>query len=98
MSIQILCIKQITNENLLYCIGNFTQYAMVTTWKRNLKTRGDMYVYIQLIHFAVQKKLTQHCKATIPQQKFKKKLSKKGMSILMHKGKKKQKTNIKTSP
>ena len=25
----------------------------------------DTYIYIQLIHFAVKQKLTQHCKATI---------------------------------
>ena len=29
-------------------------------------------VYLQLIHFAVQQKLTQHCKATILQSNFKK--------------------------
>ena len=29
--------------------------------------REGIYVYIQLIHFSVQKKLTQHCKAIIPQ-------------------------------
>ena len=27
--------------------------------------KEGMSVYIQLIHFAVQKKLTQHCKATL---------------------------------
>ena len=27
--------------------------------------REGIYVYIQLIHFVVQQKLTQHCKATI---------------------------------
>ena len=27
------------------------------------------YVFMYLIHFAVQQKLTQHCKATILQQK-----------------------------
>ena len=32
-----------------------------------------IYVYVQLIHFAVQQKLTQHCKATVLQQKFKEK-------------------------
>jgi len=30
----------------------------------------EIYVYIWLIHFAVQQKLTQHCKATIIQQKY----------------------------
>ena len=31
--------------------------------------REGIYVYIQLIHFVVQQKLTQHCKATILQLK-----------------------------
>ena len=36
---------------------------------------GDMgiYVYIQLIHFVVQQKLTQHCKAFILQKRCGKK-------------------------
>lgn len=29
--------------------------------------KEEMYVYIQQIHFIVQQKQTQHCKATIPQ-------------------------------
>ena len=33
---------------------------------------GDIYIYVWLIHFAVQQKLTQHCKATILQLKKKK--------------------------
>ena len=49
-----------------------------------------------MIHFAVQKKLTQHCKATILPTKLKKKTQKIVMSILIHKEKKqnKQKTKI----
>ena len=35
--------------------------------------REGIYVYIQLIHFVVQQKITQHCKATISQLKKKKK-------------------------
>ena len=35
--------------------------------------REGIYAYIQLIHFIVQQKLTQHCKATIPPKKKKKK-------------------------
>ena len=30
---------------------------------------ADPGIYMQLIHFIVQQKLTQHCKATIPQLK-----------------------------
>ena len=37
----------------------------------NGKEEG-IYVHVWLIHFAVQQKLTQHCKATILQQKKKK--------------------------
>ena len=50
------CIKQITNEKLLYsrensvCCGDYMG--------RKLKNKG-IYVYIWLIHFAVQQKLTQ---------------------------------------
>ena len=36
---------------------------------RETQEGGDMgiYVYIELIHFVVQRQLTQHCKAIIPQ-------------------------------
>ena len=37
--------------------------------------REGIYVYIELIHFVVQQKLTQHCKAIILQLKKKKKRS-----------------------
>ena len=40
--------------------------------------REGLYVYMWLTHFAVQQKLTQHCKPTISQ--FKKKMGK----ILFH--------------
>ena len=39
---------------------------------RKSKEEG-IYVHVQLIHFAVQQKLTQHWKATILQKKCKKK-------------------------
>ena len=35
-----------------------------------------MYVYVKLIHFAMQQKLTQHCKPTTLQQKLNKKKKK----------------------
>ena len=44
---------KITNENLLYNTGN----SMLCGDKEGI------YVYVQLIHFAIQQKLT-HCKAT----------------------------------
>ena len=61
-----LCIKQITNESLLYSTGNSTQCSAVTEVGRKSK-KERVYVYVQLIHFAVQQKLTQHCKAIILQ-------------------------------
>ena len=54
----------ITNENLLYSTGNSTQCSVVTWVGRKSKKEG-IYVYIWLIHFIVQQKLTQHYKATM---------------------------------
>ena len=34
--------------------------------EKEIHKRG-MYVYVELIHFAVQQKLAQHCKATLLQ-------------------------------
>jgi len=48
-------------EDLLYSIGKPTQCS-VTTYMGM-----DMNIYIWLNHFAVQQKLTQHCKSTILQ-------------------------------
>ena len=48
----ILCIKQVTNESLLY---NSVLY--VTKVGRKYKKEG-MYVCVWLIHFAIQQKLT----------------------------------------
>ena len=53
-------IKQITNKNLLYSTGNFTQNSMVTQMSRKSKKEGisisiNIYTYI----------LTQQCTATI---------------------------------
>ena len=51
-----LCIKQITNENVLYTQGTLLTALWPTKWERNPEERGN--VYTSLIHFAVQKKLT----------------------------------------
>ena len=54
----------------LYSIGNSTQYSvMAYTGKESEKEW--IYVYVQLNHFAVHLKLTQHCKSTILQYKIK---------------------------
>ena len=41
---------------------------------REMQEGGDMgtYVYVQLIHFVIQQKLTHHCKALILQKDVKK--------------------------
>ena len=38
-------------------------------FRKEIQKKG-IHVYVWLIHFAVQQKLTQHCKATILQQKI----------------------------
>ena len=50
----LLCVKQITNENLLYSTGNSAQCSAVT--KREYMW---ICVYTQLTHFAIQQKWTQ---------------------------------------
>ena len=42
----ILCIKQITNVNLLYSTGNSTQCSEVNLMGRKSKKRGDICVHI----------------------------------------------------
>ena len=62
-----LYIKQTNNENLLYNAGYSTVLCGDLNEKEIQKT--GIYVYIQLIHFAVQQKLTQQCKGARCQQK-----------------------------
>ena len=46
-------VKQMTNKALLYSPGNSTQRSVMTcVGKRSNK--GQMYVYVQLIHFVVE--------------------------------------------
>ena len=66
LQIQILYIKQITNENLLCSSGNSTQCSVVMYMGKKFKNEG-IYVHILLIHFGVQQKLIQHYIATILQ-------------------------------
>ena len=56
------------------CITQGTQCSVVTQIGGKSKKEG-IYVYIWLIHFILQQKLTQHCKATILQLKKKKELT-----------------------
>ena len=53
-------------KNLLYSRGNCTQYS-ATAYQGKESKKEWIYVYVKLIHFAVQQKLTQHCKSTILQ-------------------------------
>ena len=49
----ILCIKWITNENLLYSIENSTQCSVMTCKGRKTK-KDEISEYVWMIHFAVQ--------------------------------------------
>ena len=42
----LLCIKQITNENLLYSTGSSTQYSVMAYMGRKSPKRGDICVCI----------------------------------------------------
>ena len=57
------CMKYISSESVLYGTGNSTQGSVMTWVGGKAKTEG-VWVYVELIHFAVQQNLTQHCKAT----------------------------------
>ena len=61
-----LCIKYVASENLLHSSDNSTQCSVVTETGKKSRKEG-MYAYAQLIHYAVEQKITQHCKAIIPQ-------------------------------
>ena len=55
------------NKILLYSTGNYIQYLIITYSEKEHEKR--IYVYVELNHFAVYQKLTQHCKSTIFQLK-----------------------------
>ena len=56
-----LCIKYISDENPLSSTGTPTQCPVGTSMERKLRDEG-IYVYVWLIHLAVQQKLTPRCK------------------------------------
>ena len=58
--------KAVTSENLLYSSGNSTQHSVVTYMRRESEKEG-IYIYVWLIYFAVQWKLTEYCEATMLQ-------------------------------
>ena len=62
---KLLYIEWINNKVLLCSTGNYIQYSVINhNWKGYYK-RECIYIYIKLNHFAVQQKLTRHCKSTI---------------------------------
>ena len=52
-------------KNLLYSTETSIPYTVMTHMGKESKKR--VVICIKLIHFAVQQKLTQHCKSTILQ-------------------------------
>ena len=56
-----------SNKDLLYSTGNSAQYSVITYMGKESEKEW-MYVYAQMIHFAVNHlKLTQQCKSPILQ-------------------------------
>ena len=53
---------QYYNKDLLYSRKNSTQYSVMTYM--GIESKKE-WIYVQLIHFAIQQKVTQHCKSTI---------------------------------
>ena len=72
----LLCIKWITNTDLLYSTGNCTQYS-VRTHRGKKSEKEQIHVYVKLSRFVEPLKLTQHYKSTILQYKIKVFLKKK---------------------
>ena len=58
-----LYIEGIYNKVLLYSTGSSIQYRMINLNGKELQKQ--MSLYVSLNHFAVQQKLTQHCKSMI---------------------------------
>ena len=58
----LLCVKQMTSKDLPYSTGNSTQYSIMTYMGKEWKKEW-IYVNVWLTHFALQQKLTQHCKS-----------------------------------
>ena len=62
MNIFLIKKKSISNNNvLLYSTGNHIEYSVIN---HNRKKYEKEHIYIYLNHFAIQQKLTQHCKST----------------------------------
>ena len=58
------------NKVLLYSTGNCAQYSMINNNGKEYE-KECVYIYIYILnHFAIQHKLTQHCKSTKLQLKI----------------------------
>ena len=67
---RLLYMEWINHKVLLYSAGNYIQYTMIDHNKKEYeKECMYIHIYVQLNHFFVQQKLTQHCKSTTLQQK-----------------------------
>ena len=59
-------IEWINNKVLLYSTGNYSQYPVINYNGKEYQ-KEYIYTYIELNHFAVHQKLTQHCKSSMLQ-------------------------------
>ena len=57
----------IADKDLPFSTGNLAQGFVITYQGRESKKEEWIYMYVQLIHFVVQLRLTQHCKSIILQ-------------------------------
>ena len=65
---KLLHLEWIHNKVLLYSTGNYIQYSVTNHNGKECEKEYIIYIYVyNLSHFAVQQKLTQHCKSTILQ-------------------------------
>ena len=60
--------KQVTSEHLLYRPGNY--WVLCGDLRGEEIQQDGVRVYVELVHFAVQQKLTQRYKATPIQEKL----------------------------
>ena len=65
---KVLYIRQINNKVLLYSTGKYIQYLIINHSGKEHE-KEYIYIYIKNNHFAVQRKLIQHCKSTMLQFK-----------------------------
>ena len=66
---KLLHLEWISNEVLLHSRGNYVQSLGMEHDERRCEEK-NVFIHICLAHYAVQQKLTQHCKSTIAQLKI----------------------------